>query len=75
MEELIKQLEEIRPDVDYAHETRLIDGRFLDSFDVIQIVAMLDEEYGISVPAAQIIPENFNSAQAIYDLIQRLSDD
>lgn len=75
MEELIARLQQIKSDVDFAHETRLVGDRLLDSFDVIQIVSMLDEEYDISVPAAQIIPDNFNSAQAIYDLIQRLGDD
>lgn len=75
MEKLIEQLRQIKSDVDFANETGLIDRRLLDSFDVIQIVAMLDEDYDITVPASQIIPDNFNSAQAIYDLIQRLSDD
>ncbi len=75
MEELINQLQQIKSDVDFAHETHLVDDRLLDSFDVIQIISMLDEEYDISVPAAQIVPENFNSAEAIYALIQRLSDD
>ncbi len=75
MEELLKQLHDIKEDVDFAHETHLVDDRLLDSFDVIQIVAMLDEEYDVSVPASQIIPANFNSAAAIYELIQRLGDE
>lgn len=75
MEELIKQLQKIKSGVDFAHETHLVDNKLLKSFDIIQIIAMLAEEYDISVPAAQIMPGNFNSAQAIYDLIQRLGDD
>ncbi len=75
MEELLKYLHDIKEDVDFEHETGLIDNCLLDSFDVIQIVAMLDEEYDVSVPASQIIPANFNSAVAIYELIQRLSDE
>ena len=75
MEKLIKQLEQIKSDVDFAHEAHLVNDRLLDSFDIIQIISMLDEEYDVSVPAAQIVPENFNSAQSIYDLIQRLGDD
>jgi len=75
MEELLKQLHALREDVDFEHETGLIDNRLLDSFDVIQIIAMLDEKYDITVPASQIIPANFNSATAIYELIQRLSDE
>ncbi len=75
MEELLKQLHTIKEDVDFEHETSLVTNRRLDSFDVIQIIAMLDEEYSITVPASQIIPANFNSAAAIYELIQRLSDE
>ena len=65
MEELIAKLE----------ETGLFDKRLLESFDVIQIIAMIDEEYDITVPPSQIMPQNFNSAAAIYDMIQRLGDE
>lgn len=75
MEELIKQLEAIKGGVDFAHETALVDGKKLNSFDIIQIIAMLDDEFDVSVPASQIIPANFNSAEAIYAMIQRLSED
>ena len=75
MEELLEQLREIKKGVDWEHETALFDGGHLDSYDVIQIISLLDDEYDISVPPSQIIPANFNSAQAIYDMIQRLSDD
>lgn len=75
MKELLQRLQEIKGGIDYEHETKLVANRLIDSFDVIQIISMLNDEYDISVPASQIVPENFNSAQAIYDLIQRLSDD
>ena len=66
MEELIAKLEEIKPGVDFRNETGLFDKRLLESFDVIQIIAMIDEEYDITVPPSQIMPQNFNSAAAIY---------
>ena len=75
MEELIKQLEEIKSGVDFAHETTLVDSKKLNSFDIIQIIAMLDDEFDVSVPASQIIPANFNSAEAMWAMIQRLSED
>lgn len=74
MKKLLQLLREIKDGIDYEHETKLVTNRLIDSFDVIQIISMLDDEYDISVPASQIVPENFNSAQAIYNLIQRLSD-
>ena len=75
MEELLEQLRGIKKNVDWENETALFDDGHLDSYDVIQIISLLDDEYDISVPPAQIIPANFNSAKAIYDMIQRLSDE
>lgn len=75
MEELIDLLKDIKDDVDFEHSTTLIDDRELDSFDIIQIVAALNDEYDIKIPASDIIPKNFNSAKAIYDMVQRLQDE
>ena len=75
MNELIEILQDVRDDIDFESCTDLIDGKVLSSFDIIQIISALDDAYDISIPAAEIIPANFNSAQAIYDMIQRLSDD
>ncbi|MCR4924217.1 MAG: acyl carrier protein [Lachnospiraceae bacterium] len=72
MEELIELLREVRDDVDFDNCTDLIDGEVLSSFDIIQIISVIDEEYDVSIPAAEIKPDNFNSAKALYDLIQRL---
>lgn len=75
MEQLINLLEEIRDDIDFAEcETLIADG-ILDSFDIIQIVNAIDEEYEIEIPATEIIPENFNSANAILKMIRRLSEE
>ena len=74
MNELIENLKKIRSDVDFEHETSLVDGGFLASFDIIQIVAMIGEEYDIKVPISELKPANFNSAQALYNMIQRLDE-
>ncbi len=73
MEELLELLKEVRDDIDFEKEEKLIDDKLLTSFDIIQIISAIDEEYDVAVPATQIIPANFNSAKAIYDMIQRLS--
>lgn len=74
MEHLIEQLKKLKKGVDFENETELFDRGLLKSFDVIQIISMMDREYGITVPPSQIIPDNFNSAQAMWDMIQRLED-
>lgn len=75
MERLLKVLEDIREDVDFKTCTTLIEDEVLDSFDVIQIVTALDDEYDIEIPASEVIPENFNSAEAILKMVNRLMEE
>lgn len=72
MEKLMVLLASIRPDVDFENETALIDEGILDSFDVVSIISALDDEFGVQVRISELDPDNFNSAQAIWDLIQSL---
>ena len=74
MERIIELLEEIKEDIDYANETSLIDDELLDSFDILQLISALDEEFDISIPAAMIIPQNFNSVEALWEMVQELMD-
>ena len=74
MEKLLEQLKKIKRGVDFENEKALFDDGLLKSFDVIQIIGMIDREYGITVPPSQIIPANFNSAEAILAMIERLED-
>jgi acyl carrier protein len=75
MERLIEILEEIQPEVDYATCTTLIDDHYLDSLAILSLVAQLEDEFDISIPATQIIPANFNSAQSLWNMISRLMDE
>ncbi len=73
MDKLIAILSDLHPDVDFETETGLIDNGILDSFDVVTIVAEVDDTFDVQIPAEELIPENFNSAEALYGLIQRLA--
>lgn len=74
MEELLEILKEAKPEVDFKKETALIDNSILDSFDIVQLVMKLNEEFDIEIGAEEIVPANFNSAEAMYKMIQRLQD-
>ena len=71
MERLYEILEDIQPGVNYKECETLIDGHFLDSLSIIALVAELEDEYDITIPAVEIIPANFNSAKAMWKMIQR----
>ena len=75
MDELIAILKDIHPDVDYETATTLVDGKILDSFDIITLVGEIADKFDVVVSAEYMIPENFNSAQALWTLIQKLQDD
>lgn len=75
MEKLIELLKGVRDDVDFSQCTTLVDEGILDSFDIIEIVNVIDEEYDIKIPATEIVPENFNSAEAIFNMMQRLQEE
>ena len=72
MEELIELLEEIQPDADFENCDTLIDDGILDSFAILSIVSELQDTYDITITPADIIPENFNSAKALWDMVSRL---
>lgn len=75
MEKLIEILEEIESGVDYNTCTTLIDENILDSLAIISLVAEIEEEFDIQIPTVEIVPDNFNSANAIWNLIQRLQEE
>ena len=52
-----------------------IDDEILDSFDIVTLVAALDDEFDVQITAKDILPENFNSAEAIYELVKRLEEE
>ena len=72
MEKLMQILQEIRPDIDFENETGLIDEGILDSFDVVSIISELDDAFGVQIRISELDPENFNSAESIWALVQSL---
>jgi acyl carrier protein len=75
MTELLEILENLHPEVDFESCTTLIDDKILDSFDIITIISEINEEFDVVIPAEEIVPENFNSAQALHELVTRLADE
>ena len=74
MEKLLKIMSEIRPDLDFEKEDKLIDDDVLDSFDIIAIVSEVNFEFDIELNVNDLKPENFNSAAALYDLIVKVQN-
>lgn len=75
MDELLEILEEIQPDVDYETCHDLIDGHYLDSLMILSLIAELEDEFDITIPTVEIIPENLNSMESMWKMIERLQED
>lgn len=75
MEELLRILNDLHPDVDFEAEEKLIDDMILDSLDIVNLITEISEEFDVTITAKDIVPENFNSAKALYALIVKLEDE
>lgn len=75
MEKLMEILMEINPNIDYENEKKLIDGKVLDSFSIVNLVAEISETFDIIISPKYLIPENFNSVEAMWNMIQKISNE
>jgi acyl carrier protein len=75
MEKLLEILEEIKPGFEFTGRTDLVESGDLDSFDVISLVSELNDAYDIDIPVEAIVPENFNSVEAMMALINEQLED
>lgn len=75
MEKILEILKSNRPDIDFETATALIDDNILDSFDIVAIVQDLNTEFDISINVDDLVPENFNTAKAIKELVDRILEE
>ncbi len=75
MEELIQILSELHEDVDFTTETGLVENGVLNSLDIVALITEINDRLDVQIPAEEIMPENFDSAKALWALICRLDED
>lgn len=72
MERLVAILKNSCPTIDFYTAENLITDKLIDSVDLVTIISDLEDEYEINIGMEKIIPENFDSASAIYNLVESL---
>ena len=75
MDEILEILNGLGLDADFEHCTSLVDDGILASLDIVSIIAELSDVFDITIPARDIVPENFNSAEALLNMVNRLLDE
>ena len=74
-EQVLEILQELKPGVDFTSSTSLVDDGLLDSLDVMNLSVQLNDEFDIEITPLDVVPENFNSVEAITALVERLADE
>lgn len=72
MDKLIEALKRVNPDIDYANEKSLITGKVIDSIDMTSILAEIEDTFDIEIDMEYIVPQNFDSVEAMWDMIQEI---
>jgi acyl carrier protein len=75
MEAILEILNGLHPEVDFETCDTLVDDKIIDSFDIVSIISDINDEFDITIPVEEIVPKNFNSARALYALVERLMEE
>lgn len=74
MKEIIEILEELKPGIDYKNQKSMISDGILSSFDLIMLISMLNNKFGIDIGVMELLPENFETVEAINSLVEKLKN-
>ena len=72
MDIILEILSGLHPEVDFDSCNTLVDDKIIDSFDIVSIISDISDEFDITIPVDEIVPKNFNSAKALYAMVERL---
>ncbi len=75
MEKIIEILKRIKPTVNFDENTKIVDNKLLNSFEMLKLVNELNFEFDIEILPLDIIPQNFNTPAAIMALVEKHIDE
>ena len=71
-EQIQNILKEIKPNKSLEGITNIVEGGYLDSFEIMNLIMMLSDTFGVEIDFEEITAENFNSIDAMVSMIERL---
>ena len=74
MEKIIEILNGLKSGVDFTTEEHIVTGKVLDSIDITSLIALLEEEFDIEIGMEYMENSNFDSAEAIWEMVQELQE-
>ena len=75
METVLESLAKVKPNVDFKNANAIVDDGLLDSMDIVMLVGELNDEFDIEIQVTDLVPENFNTVDAIVKMVERLEDE
>lgn len=72
---LYEILEQVRPDVDFHHTLNLATDGYIDSFDIVTIINLIESEFNVEVPVEKMVPESFDSVEGMIEMIKDIGGD
>ena len=75
METVLEILAKVKPNADFKNATAIVDDGLLDSMDIVMLVGELNDEFDIEIQVTDLVPENFNTVDAIVKMVERLEDE
>ena len=73
-EQVLAILKDIKPTKNLDNVTDIIENGYIDSFELMSLVAKLSEKFGIEITIEELVPENFNTVDAISKMVDMLCD-
>ena len=71
MERITDILKQVKPDADFSISKCFVDDGILDSIDIVSLILKFEEEFGIEINPEEIDPDNFQSVEAMFSMIER----
>ena len=71
-EQIANILKEIKPTKDLTAIADIIEGGYLDSFELMSLIAQISDEFQVEIDIDEIVPENFNTVDAMVAMVERL---
>ncbi len=69
MKTIKELLEQLHPEFDYNSSDDFISDGLIDSIDMQELFALIEEEYNVELAGTDLAPQNFVSIDSIRELI------
>lgn len=71
-DQILAILKEVKPTKSLENVSDIIEGGYIDSFELMSLIACFSDRFGIEVSVEELVPENFNSVDAMVQMVNRL---